>query len=292
MSENSELLEFFQKQQEETMLQRFLEKKGYSSPCRSDFGLNHWTNRLVLKRSSLNVEIQGKEEQADHFVSFLSVPDCWQEECLDTNAEDLKLWFSGYKWEKIPGMNYPPIQGRIQACSEGLILPQWLESSGKEGVEAFLLIRRDGICEYGIGKNAYYLFEGNTIFQFINIVGRLWQFLVFINDLQRSYLKDQNPGVKIIVNLRGTKDAYLGNLAEKWNEPYPSHSFDGFRPRCIDDHLQIQKTLSPGVTENDIPEIVRWFATRIDNAWGQFEPRCYVSKQFDETAPFALLTRK
>jgi len=292
MSENSDLLEFFKKQQEEMRLQRFLEGKGYSSPCRLDFGLNQWTNQLVLKRSNLNNEIQGQEEQADHFVSFLSVPDCWQEECLDTNAEDLKLWVSGYKWQNIPGMNYPTVQGKIQACSEGLILPQWIESSSKDGLEAFLLIRRDGICEYGMGKNAFYLYEQDTIFQFIHIVGRLWQFLPFINDLYRSFLKDHNPSVNIIVNLRGTKNAYLGNLAERWNEPVLSRSFDTFRPKCIDDHLQIQKVISPGITENNIPEIVRWFATRIDNAWGQFEPRCYVSKQFDETAPFAFLTRK
>lgn len=287
MSGYAELLMFLRQQEAELKLQRLLEAKGYANFQNDDFSLNQWTCRLITRRSGTQDETQDPEiEQPDHLVSFLSIPACWLEECIDTNSEEFQNWFSGYKWQSIPNLNHPFPQGKIQACSEGLILTQGLEPSSKGWLEAFLLIRRDGICEYGIGRNAYHLYEKDTIFQLIQIVGRLWQFLSFVKDLHELFLQNKGSEIKIIVNLRGTKEALIGNLAEGWNEP-ASRSYDSYRPKCIDNHLQIQRKISPGISGNDIQDIVRWLATRIDNAWGQFEPRCYVNKKLDETQPFA-----
>ena len=279
MSGFAELLKFLKQQQEESRLQQLLEAKGYANSQNDDFGLNQWTSRLISQRTPiLDESQQAVIEQPNHLVSFLSIPASWDEECIDTNSEELRDWISGYQWQDIPSVDHPFPQGRIQACSEGLLLPQWLEMSNKGWLEAFIIIHRDGICEYGIGRKAYSLFENDTIFQLILIVGRLWQFLKFVKDLHELISPNKNPENLIIVNIRGTEKALIGNLADGWNEPL-SRSFDSYRPKCTEKHMQIQRKISLGFSENEIKDIVRWFATRIDNAWGQFEPRCYVSKK-------------
>jgi hypothetical protein len=292
MSEYAELLMFLKKQQAEEKLSRFLEAKGYADLQGDEFGLNQWTGRLQTRYSHKQEQNQPTRiEQPEHLVSFISIPDDWQEECLDPNSKEFRQWLSGYQWQKLPRINHPFSQPSIQACSEGIILTNWEDISRKIFLEAFLLIRRDGICEYGFCKNAYYTHEDGTYFQFIQIVGCLWQFLAFIKDLQKQNSMQKVPETHIVVNLRGTKDAYLGDLAEGWKEP-SNHSFDSYRPRCIDKNLQIKRRISTGDLTGSIEDIVLWFATRIDNAWGQFEPRCYVHQDIDETQPFAVRRSK
>jgi hypothetical protein len=278
MSGYTELLKFLKQQQSELGLQRLLEAKGYVNSHNDDFGLNQWTSRLITRRSVTQAETHQPEiEQPDHLVSFLSIPADFQEEYLDTNSEELQHWLSGYKWQNIPGVESPFPQRRYRACSEGLILPQWLETSNEDWLEAFLLISRDGICEYGIGGKAYFLYEKNTIFQLLHIVGQLWQFLIFVKTFHELFLPNKLPENLIFVNIRGTENALMGNLAEGWNEPL-LQTIEPYRPKCIDKHLQFHRKISLAFSDFDVQDIVHWFATRIDNAWGQFEPRCYVSQ--------------
>ena len=154
----------------------------------------------------------------------------------------MPTWITEYKWHDISGLNSHFLHAKVQACSEGLILPQWFHGSEEEGLEYFLLIRRDGNIELGLGRDVYYTYEDVTIFRFIPIVGRLWQFLVFIKEMYRKFFPNFPENTRIIVNIRGTKGALLGNLAEGWKQPIPG-IFDSYRPICPDKHLQIQKNL-------------------------------------------------
>jgi hypothetical protein len=206
MSGYADLLMFLRQKEAEVKLQRLLETKGYANLQNDDFSLNQWTSRLITDRSGTQAETQDSEIGGpDHLVSFLSIPAGWQEECIDTNSEEFRNWISGYKWHNIPNENHPFPQGRIRACSEGLLLPEWLETSIEGGLGAFLLIRRDGICEYGLAKNAYFLFENDAIFQFIHIVGRLWQFLYFVEDLRELFLRDKTRKLKSWLTYVGQK---------------------------------------------------------------------------------------
>lgn len=287
MSVSGDLLEFLKLQSEEARLQRLLETKGYSTPQDDGFGLNPWTCRLIPRHSKSEGE---KQENAtprpDHLVSFLTIPAIWREDLLDTNSSELHSWISEYKWHHIPDRHPPFLQAGVQACSKGLFLPRWVQTADEGWLEIFLLIRRDGVVEFGLGREAYSLYEEGTVFQFIQIVGRLWQYLVFLSNLFERFLPSYSEETLVIVNIRGTEEALLGNLAEGWKQPL-SPPYDTYRPRCLDKHLQIQRKISSGTLANDVEDIVRWFATRIDNAWGQFEPRCYVHRKFDESQPFA-----
>jgi hypothetical protein len=287
MSGYAELIKLIKNQQEELRIRQLLDSKNYSNILVEDFGLNKWTNRLIKWRIGNHDETQQPEiSKPDHLVSFLSIPVGWQEESISTNSDDLKQWFSGYQWPEIPGTNDPFPQKRIQACSEGLLLPQWIETPYEGWLEAFLILQRDGVCEYGIGRKAYFHFEKDTIFQLIQIIGQLWHFLLFVKYLYDLYLPHKNQDVLVLVNIRGTENALMGNLATGWKEPF-SRSFDTYRPKCYDRHLQIRRKIGPDLLSNKVEGLVQWFATRIENAWGQFEPRCYVHQNINDSKPFA-----
>jgi hypothetical protein len=287
MSTSDELLEFLRGQREESRLQQLLENKGYSNSRDDDFGLNQWTSRLTPSNFGSEEKKQDSVYQRpDHFVSFLAIPDNWSEELLDTNSPELQSWISKYSWHQIPGTHPPLWHAKVQACSEGILLPQWHQSSATGVLEMFLLVRRDGVIECGLGEEAYFQHEGDTYFLFIQIVGRFWQYLTFMNDLYERFFPNFTGEVLTIVNLRGTEESLLDDLADGWTKPL-SHSISSFRPKCPNKHLQIQRKLSPKLTANDLEQVIRWYATRIDNAWGQFEPRCYVHENLDEDRPFA-----
>jgi hypothetical protein len=142
------------------------------------------------------------------------------------------------------------------------------------------------VVEFGIGREAYTLTEKVVIFNFITIVSRLWQFLVFTFDLYHQFYPDIQDGVLLFLNIRGTDRALIGDLAEGWQQP-GYHLINPYNPRCLDKHLQIRKQISSPLPTGGIEEVIQYFATRIDNAWGEFEPRCYVHEKRDASKPFA-----
>lgn len=290
MSGYSDLIALLKQQQEDRKTLRLLEEKGYANPQADNFGINQWTSCLLPRTRKDDDPQLAASVQPEHLVSFLSIPVGLPADCIDTNRKELHDWISGYQWQFISSVNSPYPQARIRACSEGILLPKWVETSDQSLIEAFLLIRGDGIFEAGNGRNVYSIYDEGSVFQFIQIVGLLWQFLVFIKDFYRANIPGKNLDTLIILNMRGIKEALLGDLAEGWRDPlWPP--YDSFRPKCPDKHLQIRRMISMETLENGIPDVLRWFATRIDNAWGQFEPRCYVRRDLDETQPFARKTR-
>jgi hypothetical protein len=189
------------------------------------------------------------------------------------------------KWVYCPVLGSPFPHPRIQACSEGIILPKWFHSEMDKVLERFLLIRRDGVIEFGLGQGTYLLHEEEVIFKLSYIVGRLWQFLGCSNDLFADFFTNKPKNISYFLNIRGTRNALLGDLAEGWQEPY-RNGFDVYRPRCPDKHLQIHLNIPYEEIKSGIETRVQWFATRLDNAWGHFEPRCYVHQDVDKAQPF------
>jgi len=85
--------------------------------------------------------------------------------------------------------------------------------------------------------------------------------------------------------MKGTEGLLLYNLGEGWLEPYDS--MGPYRPTCLEPNIQIVRELrSTNLNEDNISEIVKEVATRVDNAWGQREPRCYNHANRDPARQF------
>jgi len=281
-----ELLTFFTHKYRELQRQKLLRSKGYIDPTDADFCLNQWTRLLGPRSFDRNDGKQNfPEMNPDQLVSIIGIPDNWAEQMIDTDSPALHTWLESNKWTYCPALASPFRHSRVQACSEGIILPQWFHSETDKVLEGFLLIRRDGVVEFGLGQDSYILREEDVIFRLAYIVGRLWQFLGCSNDLFADFLTNKPGSISYFLNVRGTRNALLGDLAQGWKEPY-GNGFDAYRPRCVDKHLQIRLTIPYEEIKKEIETIVRWFATRLDNAWGHFEPRCYVHQDVDEAQPF------
>lgn len=291
MTASRDILQHLLQKRREHKLQQLLESKGYSNPDDDSFGLNQWTRCLSRRDSSPNKEIQEDEYlYPDHLVSFLAIPSNWAQELIDTDSDELNSWFADNQWSYPPGAGAPFIQAHMQACSEGLLLPKWGHTRREGWLDSFLLIRRDGVIELGLGHETYSKYEKDTIFRLIGTVGRLWQYLGFLQVFFEMFLPGEPDSFLCIVNMRGTERALLGDLAEGWRSPY-LHPVNSFRPRCPDKNLQIRRACPAGISAAEIEKLVRWFATRIDNAWGEYEPRCYVHRKRDEAQPFGRWVR-
>lgn len=187
---------------------------------------------------------------------------------------------------------YLPDQGAIflplnkRTTLEGIILEDEKYRIGDtrtEFIERFLRINRNGYVE--LGCNLADQEEDNIAFAFVPMIGIFWQFLGFITDLYR--LEGVHIPFKVMLNMKGTENTLLYNLGEGWLEPYDR--MRSYRPTCLDTNIQVIEELrSASIDEGNISEIVKRVATRIDNAWGQREPRCYNNVNHDPSKQLPL----
>ena len=88
--------------------------------------------------------------------------------------------------------------------------------------------------------------------------------------------------------MKGTEGALLHNLGVGWTEPKESGR-RAYRPTCNIPNVQVIKELrNATIDAADIAKIVREVATRVDNAWGQREARCYNNIKHDPTEQFPI----
>jgi hypothetical protein len=121
-------------------------------------------------------------------------------------------------------------------------------------------------------------------FAFVPMIGIFWQFLGFVTDLYR--LKGVHMPFKVMLNMKGTENTLIYSLGKGWTEPN-REGIDVYRPTCLDLNIQVIEELrSADVDDSSIAEIVKRVATRVDNAWGQREPRCYNNAGHDPDKQF------
>ena len=287
MSELEDLFRLLSADRKERQQQALLKSLGYLDVSDDAFGINKWTQILALERSEEEHRMQVfPHHEPRHLVSVLAIPNNFPNLSLDVGSQAFREWLSSLKWGYCPVVESPFRHSRPQASREGILLPAWLNRETQSVLERFLVIHRNGIAEFGLGAEVCYRQQDKAVFKLIHIVGRIWQFIGFYLDLYGKFFLEEQGGITFLVNIRGTRNALLGNLAQGWKEPRLGFP-EAYNPKCPDKHLQFAKSIDAKNSDSDIEILVHWFATRIDNAWGQFEPRCYVHPNLEESQPFA-----
>jgi len=261
----------------------YLSSQGYADPSSSTFADNTYTKRLGL----IVGRKEGKREivQARHYTTFVACPSILTDELINTSREEF------WNWLDPNSRRYPPDPGGIflprdkRTTLEGIVL---LDERYRIGdtvtgfIERFLRVNRNGYTELGCNLARQ---EGDDIgFAFVPMVGMFWQFLGLVKDLYTSEGVDMP--FKVMLNMKGTGNTLIYNLGKGWREPF-HEGIDTYRPICLDANVQIIEELrSVDVDDSRIAEIVKRVATRVDNAWGQREPRCYNNANRDPNRQF------
>jgi hypothetical protein len=263
----------------------YLSSQSYSDPSSATFAENIYTKQLGMRARGEQIT-SVYEVPASRFATFVACPDFLTDDLIDTGKDEL------WNWLDPNSKRYPPDLGGMflprdkQATLDGIKLTEenyFPPDSQRKSLKQFLRINRNGYIEMG-GSFAM-KYNDDVYFAYIPIVGFFWQFLGFVSELYR--LEGLHSPFKVMLNMKGTEDALLYNLGKGWLEPLDD--MREYRPLCQEHNIQIIKQLrSSAVDDSAIAEIVKGVASRIDDAWGQRETRCYNNPQFDPSEEFQI----
>ena len=266
-------------------VQAYLSSQGYADPSSSAFGDNTYTKRLglIIRREDGSPEIA----QARHYTTFVACPNILTDELISTSTEEFWNWLDPNNRRYLPDLGGVFLPTDKRTTLEGILLSGERCQIGDAltgFIERFLRINRNGYIE--LGCNLARQRGGDIGFAFVSTIGSLWQFLGFVTDLYR--LEGVHMPFKVMLNMKGTEHTLLHDLGEGWREPF-GEGEHAYRPTCLDPNIQIIEELrSVDVDDRSIAEIVKRVATRVDNAWGQREPRCYNSAGHDPERQFPI----
>ena len=261
----------------------YLSSQGYIDHSSASFADNAYTKNLGLL---IRHRVETREMvHASRFVTFISCPSTLTDDIIDTLKDELWNWLEPNirRYQPAPGLIFlPPVK---TTTLDGIMLAEYNYRIGDNDTgytEFFIRINRNGFIELGCSLASQN--EDKIGFAFVPMIGLFWQFVCFVNEL---YIREgMHMPFKIMLNMKGTEGALLHNLGAGWTEPHDT-SRRAFRPTCNIPNVQIIKELrSPAVDTGDIAKIVQEIATRVDNAWGQREARCYNNIEHDPDRQF------
>jgi len=263
----------------------YLAYQGYNDPSSATFAENIYTRQIGIRVPGEQI-LSTYEVPAGHFATFVACPDFLTDNLIDTGKDEL------WDWLERNSRRYPPDPGGIflptdkRTTLDGIILTEEGYSPAdhqRKFQHRFLRINRNGYIE--LGANFAMKFRDDVYFAYIPMIGFFWQFIGFVVELYR--LEGVHSPFKVMLNMKGTEGALLHSLGKGWLEPLGD--MREYRPLCPEHNIQIIEQLrSPNVDDSAIEEIIKKVATRVDNAWGQREARCYNHTEHDPEANFQI----
>ena len=267
------------------IVKEYLSSQGYIDPSSSTFADNAYTKNLGML---IRHRIETRDMvQARHFVTFVACPGILTDDIIDTSKDELWNWLDpdDRRYQPDPRVIFLPLVKTTTL--DGIMLAENNYRIGDNDTgyqEIFLRINRNGYIE--LGCNLASQNEDEIGFALVPMIGLFWQFLCFVNELYK--LEGMHMPFKIMLNMKGTEGALLHNLGVGWTEPHGERR-RSYRPTCNIPNVQIIKELrSATIDTDDIAKIVREVATRVDNAWGQREARCYNNVKHDPSEQFPI----
>ncbi len=259
----------------------FAEKNGYGDPEHPSFGRNDWSAKLDEYR----YRGDGPRETSKAFswLSLIIEPVANQSISIDF-TEGLEQLFqfaiSGdrpYEQFRVPR--------KTRTTIDSLVRFDQLYDNPERWVR-YLRLDKTGNIEYADSRSILGEYNGVRYFQYIQLIGLTWQFMF----LAKRLLADAGytAGVRLLVNLVGTRDSILAGLSEepgegnkKWVQPPPSRraSFGQnlLDLKCPSPNLQMEYRIVIGsLDEAKSREVINDVARQLGLAYNhQSPPRCF-----------------
>lgn len=276
-AEEYEVREMFERSLRFTdQLMAYLQRKGYGDPTAVDFGRNTWSEHLYTDYT--RTEGGSQMAKAASWVAFVACPTYLQDGAIDTSG--VKFW----QWLDPNLRRYPPDNGIFIPYSEKRATLEGVVHMKKDDgfLEEYLAVNANGYVEYGC--NTARSIDGEWYFAFVPMMGRFWRFLGFIMELYSS--EGLLRPFRVMLNMVGTKDSQLLGLGQGWLHAFSSTQ--KYICRSPEPNIQVIREIeAPILTASQVEELVRYFATKVDNAYGHREPpRCYNHPDYDPQRRF------
>ncbi len=255
----------------------FANSNGYSNPSHPTFGRNLYSDNL----GTVTYEDAIHEEKAFSWLAVVIEPIGGS---LEINLAQLAKSFANYKSKDNSPYEsfYLPRQKKTSLNSIALFdqinyrEPYW---------SRYVRIEKSGAIEYCDSYLSFRDFKGMRSFEYVQIVGATWQFIFFVKNVLGNL--GYKSGVKLLLNLIGTKDTILANFSKapgKDNKHWLSPGEDPFLTRgdpssleCNDPNLQMQYELVlSNLDESSSHKLIVDIAEKLGLAYNhQSEPRCF-----------------
>jgi len=273
-----ELLAYLKARDSEQDRQKWLDQRGYADPRHPAFLLNARTRRLFPKNDD-DADLAGRTPLA----VFVALPEPPLTEVIDTSQE--AVW----EWMNDPRRCYEPTHGGFLRGTPRIAFDGIVWDKDRSGIRSYLAVERSGVVEMALGTRIYKAWKQRIFIRFTPLIGYLWQFLGFAGDYYKTF--GQTKPFTLFVGMRETDGAFLAGLAKGWKDPTSQEcGWEAF-PQCQEPGILVRKDkLGPAIAPELARDVVREVATKIDNAWGERIPRCYIKATHDPSQPFDIDT--
>jgi hypothetical protein len=260
---------------------RFLIEHNYLDVQSQEFG-HHPLAECLVEMHSKKDAFGGEYVKAESWVSFLFHPvngSCEVDtvELKDKLKPDQRIGRGPEWYHGVPNlfvrMLYDP-----RATPREFVAGWHPSSQDGDNFTHFILIQPSGYIEIGCTCFLFLQSDSTRFFNFVNIVGYLWQMIYLAQAIYRDI--GFYGEVANLVNLIGTKDTRLSGYAESqrggWASPFSFEYTPSRHDVCQDLNIQIKRTLQLAESSNDeIEAIVRDIAKDVGAYYGQDRPRCF-----------------
>ncbi len=273
----------------------YINKNGYSDPTNPNFGRNDWTKKLgEFRRNGEQLD----EARAYSWLSMISEPTNQLPSLIDikelsTTLTKFKSTGRSFEQFKLP-------QNVMTTIDSVLLFDEW--DRNRSLWKKYFKVDKNGNIEYADSHHVFMELKGVRVFNYVQIIGSIWQFLFIAKNILHNSGYDYE--FNLSVNLVGTKETILGDFSQEngennrfWISPFSSKGAGPFEQenlfglKCADSNLQLVFRIDPKtLDETSSFEIIKEVANSLGLAYNhQSPPRCFNYnteifpwKQYDE----------
>ncbi|HVS52518.1 MAG TPA: caspase family protein [Opitutaceae bacterium] len=261
----------------------FLAANGYGDPKSSNFGLNEWTERLGEVRLVGDVHAGVK---AERFLTIVAEPVARLSRSIDPAVVANAL--RQRQWPDPPPYPRQCLPDALLTTLNSAVIYSTDQRNSIEKWKRFLRIEEDGTIEfadcYQVVKQLHSRTEqpGARVWLYVQLIGFVWSVLYVFKAAyaEMGYAR----GVRLSVNLIGTKDSYLVDFAngegvdkKRWLDPLSGMGGEFGRTQCNDANLPMAFQVAlANMNDAETRQIIEGIAGKIGRAFNhQSDPRCF-----------------
>lgn len=236
----------------------YADKANYTDPLSPNFGRNEWSAKLSEHRWGRDVK--SDDVKAFSWLSLIIEPASNEPISIDIATQKERI-----PELKKPRPNEPPHEKYLIPVYSRTTINSLLfydeENNNRDFWKGYIRLDKFGNLEYADSKAVFGEYSGIRHFRYVQIIGTIWQFLFFAKEILTS--AGYEKGVRLLVNLVGTKDTILADFStersegkQPWLDPFTpggygreGHLFD---LKCPDQNLQIESYLVIGMLDNNM----------------------------------------